>query len=149
MKQYLLEVIVTRKKNEKIYSIADYIVNSLLTHGFTIQRYNAYKTNSVYLKLDFGVCNSIRISDHDGKEHLCYRYNLIIGCSNDIVEEKYIRYYYNESSVNDLLNLILFDKREKIKKYGIANYRIFMNMNKNEHKNDEKGFWTQAKLIEN
>ena len=58
------------KKNEKIYSIADYIVDSLLTYGFTIQRYNAYKTSSVYLKLDFGVCNSIRISDHDGKEHL-------------------------------------------------------------------------------
>lgn len=94
------------KKDEKIYSIADYIVDSLLTYGFTIQRYNAYKTSSVYLKLDFGVCNSIRISDHDGKEHLCYRYNLIIGCSNDIVEEKYIRYYYNESSIMSLLLMI-------------------------------------------
>lgn len=136
------------KKNEKIYSIADYIVDSLLTYGFTIQRYNAYKTSSVYLKLDFGVCNSIRISDHDGKEHLCYRYNLIIGCSNDIIEEKYIRYYYNESSVNDLLNLVLLDRREKIKKYGIANYKMYMNKNKNEHRNDEKGFWAYAKLIE-
>lgn len=135
-------------KDDKIYFIADYIVDSLLNNGFTIQRYNAYKTSSVYLKLDFGVCNSIRISDHNGKEHLCYRYNLIIGCNNDIVEEKYIRYYYNETSVNALLNLILFDKHEKIKKYGLENYQRFMDKNKTEHKSDEKGFWAYAKLIE-
>ena len=116
-----------RKKDEKIYSIADYIVNSLLAHGFTIQRYNAYKTSSVYLKLDFGVCNSIRISDHNGKEHLCYRYNLIIGGNDNIIEEKYIRYYYNEKSVDALLNLILFDKHEKIKIHLAFDYVIYLN----------------------
>lgn len=136
------------KKDEKIYSIADYIVNSLLAHGFTIQRYNAYKTSSVYLKLDFGVCNSIRISDHNGKEHLCYRYNLIIGGNDNIIEEKYIRYYYNEKSVDALLNLILFDKHEKIKKYGFFNYKRYMDKNRIEHKDDEKGFWSHAQIIE-
>lgn len=135
-------------KDEKIYYIADYIVDSLLTNGFTIQRYNAYKTSSVYIKLDFGVCNSIRISDHNGKEHLCYRYNLIIGGNDDIIEEKYIRYYYNEKSVNALLNLILFDRNEKIKKYGLVNYKRYMDKNRIEHKDDEKGFWAHAQIIE-
>ena len=45
-------------------NIADYIQSKLLEYGFKIQRYNAYSTNSIYLKLDYGVCNSIRISDH-------------------------------------------------------------------------------------
>ena len=136
------------KKDEKIYSIADYIVDSLLTHGFTIQRYNAYKTSSVYLKLDFGVCNSIRISDHNGKEHLCYRYNLIIGGNDNIVEEQYIRYYFNENSINALLNTVLLDRNTKISKYGIMKYKNFMYKNQTEHKDDNKGFWAHAELIE-
>ena len=136
------------KKDEKIYSIADYIVDSLLTHGFTIQRYNAYKTSSVYLKLDFGVCNSIRISDHNGKEHLCYRYNLIIGGNDNIVEEKYIRYYFNENSINALLNTVLLDRNTKMSKYGIMKYKNFMYKNQTEHKDDNKGFWAHAELIE-
>ena len=53
-------------KNE-INSLADYIANRLISEGFIVQRYNAYTTNSIYLKLDYGVCNSIRISDHPGK----------------------------------------------------------------------------------
>ena len=48
-------------------NLADYIAKRLISEGFTVQRYNAYTTNSIYLKLDYGVCNSIRISDHPGK----------------------------------------------------------------------------------
>ena len=56
--------------------LADEICTRLLKEGFIIYRYDAYSSNSVYLKLDFGVSHSIRISDHEGKRHLHYRYNI-------------------------------------------------------------------------
>ena len=53
-----------------IKSIADNLVHTLSQAGFTIQRYDASTTDSIYLKLDYGVGNSIRISNHNGKKHL-------------------------------------------------------------------------------
>lgn len=131
----------------KIKNMANYIVNILLNNGFVIQRYDAYSSSSVYLKLDYGVCNSIRISDHNGKENLCYRYNLIIGCDNNIIEDKYIRYYYNENSIDDLIMLILLDKKSKVNKYTQGRYNSFMRKNRDEHASDAQGFWSQAKLV--
>lgn len=58
-----------------IQSIADSLIHTLSQAGFTIQRYDASTTDSIYLKLDYGVGNSIRIS---GKKHLNYRYNIIL-----------------------------------------------------------------------
>lgn len=50
----------------------------------------------MYLKIDCGLCKLIRISDHTGKDHLRYTYNLL-----NIVTEFYAkedngvnRYYY-------------------------------------------------------
>lgn len=61
-----------------IQSIADSLTHTLSQAGFTIQRYDASTTDSIYLKLDYGVGNSIRISNHTGKKHLNYRYNIIL-----------------------------------------------------------------------
>ena len=56
--------------------LAGYLCKRLIAEGFTVQRYDAYKIDSVYLKLDFGVCNSIRIGNHPRKRYLKYRYNI-------------------------------------------------------------------------
>jgi len=125
---------------------ADTIVEKLKGQGFVIQRYDAYSTSSIYLKLDYGVCNTIRISDHEGKEYLQYRYNLIIGGEDNIIEDKYMRYYYNENSIKAMLMQILLDRQEKLQKYGKERYRGYMVKNMNEHKND-RGFWHGAKLV--
>ena len=47
-------------KNE-LENLADSIANRLAREGFIVQRYDAKTTDSIYLKLDYGVCNSIRI----------------------------------------------------------------------------------------
>lgn len=132
--------------NPVIKDLTDKIVSALKSQGFVIQRYDAYSTHSVYLKLDYGVCNTIRISDHEGKQHLKYRYNLIIGGEDNITDEEYTRYFFNENSVSSLLNQILFDKAIKLQKYGKTSYKNFMVRNMLDHRN-EKGFWRDAKLI--
>lgn len=54
-------------KNNELIEICNKIIDFLLDNGFSVLRYDAYSTNSIYLKLDYGVCYSIRISDHPGK----------------------------------------------------------------------------------
>lgn len=130
----------------QIKTLADTLVSRLKGQGFHILRYDAYSTSSVYLKLDYGVCNTIRISDHEGKKHLQYRYNLIIGGDVNIIEDKYIRYYFNDTSLDILVNQILFDRQAKIAQYGRYNYRKFMEKNMAEHGKDS-GFWSQAKQV--
>lgn len=132
-------------KNQ-IKNLADELVSKLKGQGFNILRYDAYSTNSVYLKLDYGVCNTIRISDHEGKKHLQYRYNLIIDGEVNIIEDKYIRYYFNDKCVDIMVNQILFDRKAKVSQYGIYNYRKFMQKNMVEHSKDA-GFWSQAKQV--
>lgn len=133
--------------NEKIKSIAQNLIVILTSKGFAIQRYDAYKTCSVYLKLDYGVCNTIRISDHEGKEYLNYRYNILLGGENNIIEDKYIRYYFNEDSIDNLINQILFDRMTKVQKYGKKNYISFMSKNRTENALNAEGFWKQARII--
>lgn len=136
---------INKSNTPIIKDCADNIIEILKEKGFIIQRYDALSTNSIYLKLDYGVCNSIRISDHPGKEYLCYRYNIILGCDDNIVEEKYIRYYFNENNIASLTNQIIFDKMQKTDKYGLAYPRI-VEKNKEKHEN-EPGFWKDCKLV--
>jgi hypothetical protein len=71
---------------------------------------------------------------------------MIMGCEDNIVEEKYIRYYFNESNLTGLINQILFDKTVKLNKYGKQAYRSFMVKNMEAHKHSD-GFWKDAKLV--
>ena len=65
------------EKKKAIRDLAAYVCDRL-AGKVVIHRYDAYSTNSVYLKFDYGVGNSLRISDHKGKKHLAYRFNIIL-----------------------------------------------------------------------
>ena len=132
--------------NQELMNIADNVIQVLKSKGFTIHRYDAYSSNSIYLKLDYGVCNSIRISDHKGKRYLKYRYNVILNGSTQLLNDTYPRYYYNQNSIKGMINRIILDRNQKIEKYGQVAYNNFMKQN-NEQSANKKGFWAQAKLI--
>lgn len=120
----------------------------LIEAGFVVQRYDAYSTNSIYLKLDYGLCNSIRISDHKGKKHLSYKYNLRCDIKKYHKErDKFTRYFYPFEQRKNLIEHIKYDRRQKIYQLGsIEEYRDIMNIEKNLNKNN-KGFWQQAYLV--
>lgn len=130
-----------------IRDIADYLIENLIKQGVVIQRYDSYSTNSIYIKLDYGVCNSIRISNHPGKKHLKYRYNI----GTDIkefrkVHDKYKRYYYRADKAPELVKKILSDRKVKIDRYGSRKYQSYMQKNKKDDCGNA-GFWRQAKLV--
>jgi hypothetical protein len=132
--------------NKELISIADNIVQVLKSNGFVIHRYDAHSTNSIYLKLDYGVCNSIRISDHSGKKYLKYRYNVIWNGDEKQEQDTYERFYFNQKSLDKMINKIISDRNQKIERYGQLGYDYFMKKN-NEDNHNKKGFWKQAKLI--
>lgn len=113
--------------NLVITQVADILCRRLLSAGFIVHRYDAYSTNSIYLKLDCGVCNSIRISDHTGKGYLKYRYNIGIDIrKKQKTQDTFPRYYYPISESNALIEQILRDRAEKQKKYRKSNYQNYI-----------------------
>ena len=111
--------------------LADYLCKRLIAEGFTVQRYDAYKTDSIYLKLDFGVCNSIRISDHPGKRYL---------------KRGFPRLYFCQDQVDALIEQVLRDRKSKLAKYGADRYRRYAEENRVEN-SQKKGFWRQAWIV--
>ena len=105
----------------KCKDIAKYISQELVNKGFIVHRYDSYSTCSIYLKLDYGACNSIRISDHNGYQHLSYKYNIISGYNNfsgknwHKDKKGFWRYTCstNIKELNKLLDIIYADRQYK------------------------------------
>lgn len=119
--------------NEK--QIAKILVKELIKLGFIVHRYNAYSTNSIYLKLDFGVCCGIRIADHNGKKKYHYRFNVIKDYKGDKVTyfRNLISYFYTFCEIPQLLQKIQEEKQNKIQKYGIDKYYSLMEIEKSKN----------------
>lgn len=111
-----------------------------------IHRYDAYSTNSIYLKFDFGIANSLRISDHYGKKYLKYRYNILtIQKSKQVKKDcRFERIYYSPDMVNAVCRDILSAKEAKRNKYRDYDGLV---KRKSQEIYHEKGFWTQAKEV--
>lgn len=112
--------------NEK--EMAKILINELSKLGFVIHRYNAVTTNSIYLKLDFGVCCGIRIADHNGKKKYHYRFNIVKGYEGDKITyfNNLISYFYTFDEIPQLLKDVEKERQNKLTKYGLNNYQEYM-----------------------
>ena len=119
---------MNNRKKELI--VSDKLIRILKQKGFKINRYYARKTKSIYLKLDYGVCGAIRISDHIGKRKYRYKFNVIKKYTGPkiINDRGYIRLFYNYNNTKELLHDVETEKKSKIKKYGLYNYQKYMNI---------------------
>lgn len=136
-------------KKETLQSLAATLIARLKKAGIVVQRYDAYSTNSIYLKLDYGVANTVRISDHTGKDNLSYRYNLMTNIKKyekELTDRGLLRTYWPMKNVESLAGTIIKDRQEKIKKYGSERYNYYMKQNIHENQY-AKGFWAQAVLV--
>lgn len=116
--------------NEK--QIANILVQQLKNMGFIVHRYNSVTTNSIYLKLDFGVCCGIRIADHNGKKKYHYRFNVIKDFKGDKIVNfnNLVSYFFTFDELPQLLQKVQEVKQAKIQKYGIGNYKLYMESEK-------------------
>ena len=116
--------------NEK--QIAKVLIEELLKLGFVVHRYNAVTTNSIYLKLDFGVCCGIRIADHSGKKKNHYRFNVVKNYDGDkiIYFKNLISFFYTFEELPQLLEEVQKERQLKQQRYGINNYKSYMEKGK-------------------
>ncbi len=130
---------------QQLNAIADLVINQL-KGKVIIHRYDAFSTNSIYLKFDYGVANSLRISDHKGKKYLKYRYNILTTQKSKKTEfdRGFERIYYTPEMVNALCRDILNAKKGKQARYRDYDGLVRQKASEIYH---ERGFWTQAREV--
>lgn len=130
----------------KVEEMANELAEKLKKQNIVVQRYRRKKDNSIVLKLDYGVLNSVQIAE-DVRENddLHYKYNVIYQLlDKKITREKndygvVVRYFYPFTKKNELLMQVLEDRVKKMLKYGEKNYIFFMKENKS--KLEKQTYW--------
>lgn len=131
-----------------VKQLADEVARALVAEGFTVHRYDSASTRSVYLKLDWGACNSIRVSDHPGHPHIRYRYNIGTWVEEAMeVEETYPRFFWPADGASDLVAKCATDRDTRIGWSGQGGYARIVERKKREARRAERGFWTHARKV--
>lgn len=133
----------------KIQEAARYISEALIKHDCQIHRYDAIKTNSVYLKVDAGVACSIRLSDHQGYDYLKYRYNYMAqvpGAEVRQITDGHERFYYQSGAIDRLIEDVLALREQRMAIY--QDYRGLIERSLRESKT-QTGFWQGAYCVNN
>lgn len=131
-----------------INQVADLIIEAALKEGIIVHKYSAVTSKSVYIKFDYGIANSLRISDHNGYSHLKYRFNLLEGKKGKTATtDKYPRFYYGFDAVDMLIWDIKKLRAEKKSRFGLFSYHNNMLKEQARQKAGATKFWRGAKLI--
>lgn len=88
------------------------LLSKLSEYNFKLHYYKA-TTDSCYIKLDYGTCGSIRISDHIGIEKYKYTFNLMTDINKSYEEDN--RKYYCLKDMDKMVKEIV-NYREQQKK---------------------------------
>lgn len=108
--------------------VAKYLIDKLIKLDFIVHRYNSHSTSSIYLKLDYGLSCGIRIADHNGRKKYHYRFNVLKDYKGDKVIQRdgLTSYFFNYNELEKVLNAVQKEKQNKIEKYGIDKYKMYM-----------------------
>lgn len=133
---------------QEIEGIKQYIIRTLKKYGFAVQLYQSHSSNSVYIKVDYGLCNTIRISDHRGKALLAYRFNLRKDVKSRYTDKSkpHVQYMYPFSDKRKVIDEILYIRKKKIAKNGVGWYIRELQTQKQDNSN-KRGFWEKCQLV--
>mgnify|MGYP004684540503 CR=1 FL=1 len=139
---------IDKKKVSKVESSLERLIQGLKEKKIHLLRWDDPKTHTIYLKMDWGVLSTIRISDQVASGKYTYKYNVILGAKKGAVKQEngITREYYTLREMKALISSIEIEREEKIHKYGRANYQKYMLANKQKAKS-QKGFFEGAKEI--
>ena len=125
------------------------IIDCLSNLNIAIHVYHSFSTDSTYIKLDYGVSNTIRLSDHKGYDYLSYKYNIRMDISKDYVEKDkngYIRYYIAPQNIDTFIQHTIRERETRIRRIGLPKYKEWMKRNYDTN-NETPGFWSKCKEI--
>lgn len=159
----------TKKYNKKeskaqrpyLEMMATMIIDYVKKYNIHVLRYDSKGSESIYLKFDYGLAGTLRISAHSGNENLKYTFNLVKGLSRPYKEAKkdsrnnnmVYRYYYPENLVNNLALDIVRYKKYRENKYGEEKYNRLKSskkyyteskLNQPEQEKNRQSFWNMC-----
>lgn len=129
--------------SKELRQFAQTLIDELKSYGFHVLRYDAQRSNSIYLKLDYGVACSVRISDHIGYDHLHYRFNAILGLkiSKTITHQGKERHFLTLEDYRRLVTLIISERNLKRQRFSEKNYLYYQERNKARVGKEPRGFY--------
>lgn len=137
----------------QIEKAASFIIDKCREEGIIVHRYDVQSSGSIYLKFDWGLAHSLRISDHKGIVKYRYKFNLIKGIP-DVLRISYRNnnhsIYFPFREIHQCLDEILSHRKEVIAKHNsVAEYlkEMMKTKDKIERLPYEKlyPFWRHAK----
>jgi hypothetical protein len=135
----------------RIQDVKEKVIKEFVHRGYVVQLYESHSSNSVYIKLDYGLCNTIRISDHEGYGYLKYKFNVILNLKDAYrTKDRYgVRFFYGDNMMRALFHQISKVHNEKMLKYGCSREKYIAAMEEMRDRNkDSKGFWQYSQLIQ-
>lgn len=143
------------KERSQIEKAALFVIEQCRKEGIVVHRHNAKSSGSIYLKFDWGMAHSLRISDHKGIEKYHYRFNLIQGIRDIIRVSHKNKNHSNTYPFREIYVCIedIFRNRQKMieKNEGMELYLMEMNKirEKIERLPKEKlyPFWKYGKRV--
>lgn len=147
-------------QKESLNILANMIIKYVKQHNIHILRYDSKSSESIYLKFDYGVAGSLRLSSHMSKKDLHYTFNLLVGLKKpykETVRRGYgniYRYYYSEKFVGNLAQDIVRYKQYRLYKYGEIKYNNLKEsnakytqekMSQPKNKKNIRSFWCVCK----
>jgi hypothetical protein len=137
---------ISEADKQRIIKTAAYVVDLMKGQGVIVQRYDALSTLSIYLKFDYGIANTLRISDHRGKDKLSYKYNIRTDVNEfyQVGEGATEMNFYPFDQVDACLKKILLARYGKIAQYGWRSYERLMNKTVDKMAESKNRFWKSA-----
>jgi hypothetical protein len=135
------------------------LIKRLKEERFIVQKYKSRSTRSVYLKIDFGLCHSIRISDHlfadmDGRikyhvvENLPKKEKRMLQQVNEEYKVENLFFPMKEEYIEEIVQKIVENRERERRHKGKEGYVDWMYNRYCLMKDDAKnGFWKKSKII--
>lgn len=136
-----------------LQELAEKIINYVKSKDISVLRYDSKSSRSIYLKFDYGMAGSLRLSDSISEKDIHYTFN-ILSCIFDPYKETVVStqgrkcdtYFYPYAMGGHAALDIYRFRNYRVRKYGQAKYKELVE----KYKTDEstrKGFWQNAKLV--
>jgi hypothetical protein len=132
-------------KSDKITRYADEVISILKEKGFVIQRHDLYEDDlsrdkSVYLRLDYGVVGTIRISSKKGKEYVNHQYNIILNQKDPRFIIRNGNVFGEPRDLDGMIDWIIKERKDIYKRYGQYRYGYFVEKYKRLFKNESADY---------
>ena len=101
-------------------NIALSIQSELKNRGYAVHRFDDYLNRTIILKVDYGLLDTIRISEKADSLNFPYKYNVRMDLKRERVvsEDSKVRYYFPYENHSKLFDTIDFYYSECKSKYG-------------------------------